>query len=52
MTGKLPLFFKETIGPMLNLCLTVYNMVKTNETGVKAYMVDGYVHTQDLHEPC
>ena len=24
MTGKLPLFFKETIGAMLNLCLTVY----------------------------
>ena len=24
MTGKLPSFFKETIGAMLNLCLTVY----------------------------
>ena len=24
MSGKLPSFFKETIGAMLNLCLTVY----------------------------
>ena len=24
MIGKLPSFFKETIGAMLNLCLTVY----------------------------
>ena len=25
MTGKFPSFYKETIGAMLSLCLTVYN---------------------------
>ena len=32
MTGKLPSFFEETIGAMLNLCLTVYNHQKHKST--------------------
>ena len=38
MTGRLPSFFKETIGAMLNLCLTVY--------------VDGMLNTNSLIDGC
>ena len=42
MTGQLPLFFKETIEVMLNLCLTVYIYICRFEAIKALYVSKAY----------
>ena len=53
MTGKLPSFFKETIGVMLNLCLTVYIMYQIfgKPEELKCFKTPWYRAPGDQDEP-